>query len=240
MQVWTRGTKKFGRSAMFHFKRMNTALALRNEIMPGQTISFIDEDELQLYKLYRDRVVQEDNVINHRMTWMVLSQAFLTAFWAGMALKYFDTNPSRVYFQPMSFLCGIGFLLALSSKLSIRAAQDEISALRDIYTSVFEYKTNSFERSLKRRMWVAFYYIIDLRFWPFNGKPECPTLDKRVRKAGCAADIIPGLTGSNSFHYTGHLLPKLMPILLMTMWFYFLYRMSFFSVLALKLAAWIS
>jgi hypothetical protein len=49
-----------------------------------QTIAGIGEDQLQLYKLYRDRIVQEDNVINHRMTWMMVSEAFLLTGYLGL------------------------------------------------------------------------------------------------------------------------------------------------------------
>lgn len=207
--------------------------------MPAPAISFIDEDELQIYKMYRDRVVQEDGLINHRMTWMVLSQAFLTAFWAGMALKYFDDHESAYgYFQPLVFLCFVGFFLALSSKLSIRAAQDEISTLRDMYLDMFEFGASDFDKSLGRKIWNVLYWIIDLRFWPFNNRSICPKVQKRERSMGCLVDVIPGLTGSNSFHYTGHLLPKTMPFLLMFMWIYLLCRLPFFSVLLSKLRGW--
>ena len=55
-----------------------------------RTISVVDEDELQIHKLYRERIVQEDNIINHRMMWMVLTQAFLLATFGALAQKIYS------------------------------------------------------------------------------------------------------------------------------------------------------
>ncbi len=49
-----------------------------------RTITFVNENELQVHKLYRERIVQEDNLIDNRMIWMIASQAFLFALWAGL------------------------------------------------------------------------------------------------------------------------------------------------------------
>jgi hypothetical protein len=41
-----------------------------------RTITFVNESELQVLKLYRERIVQEENLIDNRMIWMIASQAF--------------------------------------------------------------------------------------------------------------------------------------------------------------------
>jgi hypothetical protein len=52
------------------------------------------DDFVMMYRLHRDRVTQEDAVINHRMTWLLWSQAILFGLW-GILLagepNYFDT-----------------------------------------------------------------------------------------------------------------------------------------------------
>src|SRR6202035_173067 len=101
-----------------------------------RTISPIDEDELQIHKLYRERIVQEDNLINHRMTWMIISQAFLLATFGAFAQKIFGPSPENLYTETR-IVCVIGMIFALGSKLSIRAAQDEIDGLRVKYLDMY-------------------------------------------------------------------------------------------------------
>lgn len=107
----------------------------------GQIISFIDDDELQMHKLYRERIVQEDNLINHRMMWMVLSEAFLLVLWATVAQKQLGYQLSLLRAM-MAFISIVGILISIGSWASISAAHGEIDELRSKYVDVFKNGNN--------------------------------------------------------------------------------------------------
>jgi hypothetical protein len=174
----------------------------------------IDPDELQIHRLYRERIVQEDNLINHRMMWTVLSQAFLLAIWGVLIQKIFQDHP--VHFRFLAHIIAvIGFLFALGSKLAIRAAQDEIDELRQKYLCL--YPTTI--APVVHPAWDWIIYIIDLRVLPFyRGNQSQFNIPRLEQAAGSRTDVLPGLTGSQHFHQLGHLAPKGMPFLLMLMW----------------------
>ncbi len=194
--------------------------------MKQPTISPINEDELQIHKLYRERIIQEDNLINHRMMWMVLSQAFLLATFGAIAQKIFGHDPENLFTQAR-IVCVLGMVFALASKLSIRAAQDEIDGLRTKYLDMYPPK----EEDKVLRQNVEFWSnALDLRFkkkkraYPKAAKlrAEGPEGDKEEKGAA----ILPGLTGSRHFHYLGHLLPKAMPLALIVLWGSLLYNVK--------------
>lgn len=95
----------------------------------------IDADELQIHRLYRERIVQEDNLINHRMMWLILSQAFMFALWAVLSkeadFKSFDTSVIRYA------LAAIGFVFATLGGASIAAARGEINRLEKNYLRLY-------------------------------------------------------------------------------------------------------
>jgi hypothetical protein len=174
----------------------------------------IDKDELQIHRLYRERIVQEDTLINHRMMWMVLSQAFMLAIWGVLVQHIFRDHP--VNFRILAkIIAALGFLFALGSKLAIRAAQDEIDEIRARYLCL--YPTTI--APVVHAAWDWIIYIIDLRMLPFyRGNPSKFNLPPLERAAGARTDVLSGLTGSQHFHQLGHLMPKGMPFLLMLMW----------------------
>jgi hypothetical protein len=183
-----------------------------------RTISAIDEDELQIHKLYRERIVQEDTLINHRMTWMVLSQAFLLATFGAVAQKLFGPSPENLYTEA-KIICVIGMVFALGSKLSIRAAQDEIDGLRTKYLDMYPPQEKDIGLPYSVEFWSN---AVDLRFRKKAGAyPEAPKLrieGDQGEKDMTGAAILPGLTGSRHFHYLGHFLPKVMPLALIVLW----------------------
>jgi hypothetical protein len=93
---------------------------------PVSVLCNLRKDELKFYELYRARVVQEDDIINHRMQWMILSQALLFAAWEVFVQKL----SGQMFFWSSCGVAICGFLFAIGSSLSIKAAQDEISWLR--------------------------------------------------------------------------------------------------------------
>lgn len=93
----------------------------------------IDPLEEKLHKLYRERIVQEDNLINHRMMWMMLSQAFIAAFWSQLHNGHF---PSLL----LALIAVIGLGFSGASKLSIMAAQHEIKFLNEKFDELYPIK----------------------------------------------------------------------------------------------------
>jgi hypothetical protein len=95
-----------------------------------------EERLLKIYALYRERISQEDNLINHRMSWLLWSQAIFFAFWVGLANGKFAAigdafGPKGILWADL-VIAGIGMTFAGSSRLSIKAAQEEIEYLKDI------------------------------------------------------------------------------------------------------------
>jgi hypothetical protein len=101
------------------------------ELLPEEEARF-----LGIYGLYRERVSQEDNLINHRMSWMLWSQAILFAFWASTgngSLSLLADAASKHEAAFLQLIIGVvGFFFAFGSRVSIKAAQDEIKYLADI------------------------------------------------------------------------------------------------------------
>jgi hypothetical protein len=168
-----------------------------------QELPLIDPVELQIHKLYRERIVHEDNLINHRMMWMVLSQAFMFALWGLLFQRFhqgdllkFGVNRGYLY-----VIGGVGMLFAFGSKLAIGAAQKEIDELRSNYLSFYP------NPAAPRRRWFL---------WWHQQTPLDP--QKIIPRKSSRQDILPGLTGSKHFHFLGHLTPKYMPIGLIVLW----------------------
>ena len=180
----------------------------------------IDPDELQIHRLYREHIVQEDNLINHRMMWMVLSQAFMLAIWGVLAQHVFRDPP--VNFRLLVHIIAIiGFLFALGSKLAIRAAQDEIDELRNKYLSFYPTDTPS----VPHPIWDWIIWIIDLRFIYKANLTKFALID--LPRVAQRRDVLPGLTGSRHFHQLGHFIPKAMPFFLIIMWFCLFFAVHF-------------
>lgn len=150
----------------------------------------IDENELVIHRLYRERIVQEDNLINHRMMWMILSQAFMFALWAAIMKAGDDQSP---HFYLFGYVVDVtGALFAVGGWFSIAAARGEINELRRNY----------------------------LQFYPNSNEGEraSKAANKFIARTSVRRDILPGLTGSKHFHRMGHIVDWLMPLWLALMW----------------------
>jgi hypothetical protein len=149
----------------------------------------ITDGDLKLhraYETYRKRIVKEDTLINHRMTWMILSESIMFVLFgvlfgvAGRAddhtvNRFFDISNTRLSLWSMIAISAFGLLIAFISLISIRAAQREISDL------VYDYTRHH------------------------SDAHESP--------------LIPGLTGKSYNHQTGHILPNILPWLIIIIWF---------------------
>jgi len=100
--------------------------------------SLIDEDELLVHTLYRERIVEEDNLINHRMMWLVLSQAFLLALWSAILNQLFNGHLS-VKWITLGVIDIMGLVFSAGSYASIRAAQLEIGELRESFLKLYPF-----------------------------------------------------------------------------------------------------
>jgi hypothetical protein len=101
------------------------------------SLSKEQEDRLlKIYTLYRERISQEDNLINHRMSWLLWSQAIFFAFWIGLANGTFEKISLMVSSKAIAWALGIiaviGGVLAESSRRAIGAAQAEIEYLVEV------------------------------------------------------------------------------------------------------------
>jgi len=96
----------------------------------------IDDDELLVHTLYRERIVEEDNLINHRMMWLVLSQAFMLALWSAILNQLFNGHLSMKW-ATLGFIDFMGLVFSAGSYASIRAAQREVAELRDSFLKLY-------------------------------------------------------------------------------------------------------
>ncbi|HUO92721.1 MAG TPA: hypothetical protein VMU22_07360 [Rhizomicrobium sp.] len=106
-----------------------------------------DRDEgpgqVELYRLYRERIVHEDDVINHRMMWMLASSTIMFALWGILFAA--TSQATGVVRIPYLTLVGLVILLVISvcglfsswgSRKSIRAAEAEIRDVRKEYLQI--------------------------------------------------------------------------------------------------------
>ncbi len=91
----------------------------------------IDDEELAMHKLYRERIVQEDTLINHRMTWFFASQSFLVLAWAALYKNAEHISVISI------FIDAIGIWFARNSSISTNAAREEIDMIDREYRSLF-------------------------------------------------------------------------------------------------------
>ena len=89
-----------------------------------------DPDVLQYYHLVRSQVVDENNLINQRLTWLLASQAFLFAAY-GFVLQSLNRDAaSNWFFFSVSVVLGLlGVIFSISSLVSIRLAE---AAMQDL------------------------------------------------------------------------------------------------------------
>lgn len=88
---------------------------------------FPTQDELRIYETFRKRVVEEDTLINQRVSWIIWAQASLIATWGLLITK--QTNTLDVLAIKI-FLLAIssgGWIVAVFGAYGVHAAQSEIN-----------------------------------------------------------------------------------------------------------------
>ena len=149
----------------------------------------IDPDQVDLYRLYRERIAQENNHIDNRMTWTLASQALLFALWIGL---YGYVHPfARLYY----IVDGAGGMVALVSVLAVLSAENEIDCMEERYRKLFP---NAYRN---RNIGVIDKVIID-----------------SLETAECRYDVVPALTGSARNHLTGHLVSIVTAVVIALLW----------------------
>jgi hypothetical protein len=98
---------------------------------------------LEIYRLHRERVIQEDNLVNNRMTWMLYSQTILFALWGGIfASELQFLGKGHPYdlmiallkiFQATLGICAI--IAAVGSWITLTAAIEEIERIKILYAA---------------------------------------------------------------------------------------------------------
>lgn len=94
---------------------------------------------LESYKLFRDRIEHEDNLIVQRLSWLVASQAFLFTAYAitTNGIVGLDARPPGVYQEQAMLLFRliptVAISVALLIDISILAALRAIRQLRRLY-----------------------------------------------------------------------------------------------------------
>jgi hypothetical protein len=152
----------------------------------------ITDDNLKLhraYETYRKRIVEEDTLINHRMSWMIFSESIMFVLFGAAerakehaVIPFLHIPPSPLF---MIAISTFGLLIAVISLRSIGAAQEEI------YELCREYD---------------------------NKQPDAHD-----------SKLLPKLTGQDRNHYAGHLLPNVLPTLIIAIWLVaLLYAISLF------------
>lgn len=101
------------------------------ELAKANSSKFPTSDELEYYKLYRDRVVNEDTLIYHRLSWFLGSQTILFILWAAV-LKGPTSIQTPFHAVTVGF-CIFGLVSCFVSTLGVWAALSEIAHLQVRY-----------------------------------------------------------------------------------------------------------
>lgn len=98
-------------------------------------------DPIDLYRIYRDYIVHEDNLVNHRVGWFIQLHSFLIASYtilvASLIASFFPEGPSRVPAEGVqSVACFVllaisatGFMSSVAADSSIKAASKAVRNL---------------------------------------------------------------------------------------------------------------
>ena len=91
--------------------------------------------------MFRRRVVEEDTLINQRMSWMIWSEALLLAAWSAAFIKETDPTLAHTFQSAVGWiLWGLslfGCVIAALSEVAVVSAQREISRLGKMYKTNF-------------------------------------------------------------------------------------------------------
>jgi hypothetical protein len=148
------------------------------------------EQYLKIYAIYRERVFQEDQIVNHRMGWMLTSNILLFTFYAVLIGKIGSgpTPPkdlsSSYVFAPI-WVAGLGTICTAGSMFSINAALQEIEKLKSKY------------EELKKRLSITY---------------------PQIAHAEAHGEIPHSIVGHDTHHAVGKIVPWLIPGSILMLW----------------------
>ena len=107
-------------------------------------------DLLDIYREHRARVTQEDNVLNHRVGWLLFSVSITLSCWVVTTGGSFASGIPYDWIRlTLSAIGGgvsaIGIIMSNDSWKSIRAAQEEIARVEKDYQDILRRTTERIE-----------------------------------------------------------------------------------------------
>jgi hypothetical protein len=124
----------------------------------GRTASVISRKEL--YEMIRRQIEHEDSLINQRLNWLLVSQAFLLA--ASTTILTRDIS-QQTLLKPadvpivLSVITVVGLVLSSFSLMGIRTAQDSLKNLRETWDRSLstEPKRHALDEGFPQITWVG-------------------------------------------------------------------------------------
>lgn len=97
-----------------------------------------DEELIEFYRIYREKIVHEDNLVNHRSTWFLLFQGFLFTSSAIVLVGVLDAAADPSDWYRIAFICLglIGISVSIATFGSIKAAQKSVNAAANRWMQV--------------------------------------------------------------------------------------------------------
>lgn len=93
---------------------------------PSGKKTFPSEDEREFYRLYRERVVNEDTLIYQRLSWLITAQTIMFSF---TAVAFFRTGAGEINTKGTVIMCVLGIPVCLVSYGGVLAA---LHAIKEI------------------------------------------------------------------------------------------------------------
>ncbi len=111
----------------------------------------------ELYQLIREQIRHEDELVNHRLNWLLASQAFLFTALAVLITNAIPTNyidATIAIWLPFGIAL-TGILLNLSSFVGLRAAYKSLKALREYW---FKWEEKGHAQGFPQLTWTGNWY----------------------------------------------------------------------------------
>ncbi len=106
------------------------------EAYQRKVMGSLSPESIQIYELYREKVVHEDTLINFRTSWFVTLQAFLFTSLALSLPKVRDSCDSEIQYIFMLFSL-IGMVASITTIISVEAADAAINKAADKWSKPY-------------------------------------------------------------------------------------------------------
>jgi hypothetical protein len=110
---------------------------------PQQLLQRPSLEDRETYVIFRHQIVCEDNLVNHRISWLMLAQAFLFALLYG-SLAHDVQNQIKDPLLFRKIICFAGLVSSLLVVIGIVATQSAIKGIVDRYNDIYR----GYEKSL--------------------------------------------------------------------------------------------